>query len=448
MRRETSERVAAVLCLAFIGVLFAFVVLRMLTREVLPRAGVSADALTQVVWFDRTEAGEQQEEIDWAELYPFPEGMENPDDPQRAHAGTPVVTAIEEFAGKVQAGLEDYSSKLLAFKQDFVNLAKGYESLIGWGEIGRMKQGILRFDDGHYYTAHGPVDTGKAANAVIGLDAFCQERGIGFVYVQIPFKVSPIEDPEVSGVTDFSAQSAAGIVANLDAAGVETHDVYEDIREEGLSHHELFFVTDHHWKPETGLWAAGNLMEHLRQLGYDVDPSLVDPSLFRADVYPHFFLGEYGRQVTMLQAEPDDISLLYPTYPTHLRFEIPSRDMAVEGDFSILYDLWMVEVFDPYYRHPYSAYLYGNRPLERIYNLDAENDLHVLILHDSYGTTLIPFLSMGIAHIDAIDLRVFNGSVESFIETEQPDLVIVAYGAIMAYHSAQTSSHDQVYDLR
>ena len=66
----------------------------------------------------------------------------------------------------------------------------------------------------------------------------------------------------------------------------------------------------------------------------------------------------------------------------------------------------------------------------------------MLFIHASLSNCVVPFVALGIEYTDEIDLRHFTGSVETFIRTEKPDIVIVAY------NSEVPGTDDRLYDFR
>ena len=82
---------------------------------------------------------------------------------------------------------------------------------------------------------------------------------------------------------------------------------------------------------------------------------------------------------------------------------------------------------------PFEAYMYSGNPLTIIQNARSDNDLRLLVIHDSFGRDTVPFLSLCVREIVSVDLRKFDGSLETFIETEGPfDAAVILYnpGAI------------------
>ena len=51
----------------------------------------------------------------------------------------------------------------------------------------------------------------------------------------------------------------------------------------------------------------------------------------------------------------------------------------------------------------------------------------MLIIRDSFLDTELVFLSMALKDIILLDIRHFDGSLESYIEQERPDIVMVMY---------------------
>ena len=53
----------------------------------------------------------------------------------------------------------------------------------------------------------------------------------------------------------------------------------------------------------------------------------------------------------------------------------------------------------------------------------------MLILKDSFGRVVVPFLAMSMKHVKVLDIRYFNGSVKKYIEENKPTAVVVLYHA-------------------
>lgn len=195
-------------------------------------------------------------------------------------------------------------------------------------------------------------------------------------------------------------------------------------------------------KAETGFWATGIIAEFINeQYGYQLDLSKLDEENYSVVYYTESFMGSYGTKVTTANATPDDFTMLYPDFETLLHFSVPSMDIDSTGDFSITYN--MDEEGE------YGAYGYGDHALIQYENLmeDVE-DKKILVIHDSFSNSVLPFLALTVSEVDAIDLRYFNGSLETYINETQPDMVIVMRYAGELATERELETHADSFDFR
>ena len=227
---------------------------------------------------------------------------------------------------------------------------------------------------------------------------------------------------------DFSNQNADKFHALLDDAGVNVCDLRKLLHQDGMNHHEAFFKTDHHWKPETGLWVSRRILQILRDdYGWDMKPDILNPNNFEYVIYPEWFLGSQGKKFMLSRTKPDDFTMIYPKYDTNIRFELPALSLDNTGDFSITYNMSQLASGDYYNTSSYGAYSHGGGAVVKITNFLAENDKKVLLIRDSYSDVVIPFIAMGVKYVEAVDLRHMTGSIRRYIEANKPDMVIVMY---------------------
>lgn len=441
MRENKLQKILMAACLAVLVLFAATVALRFFTRQVLV-VGLGMDnAFTRAVFFDhaklRTVPGSvdpgygdtDDYSYDWEAEYPFAERMARTASPKKS-ALSRYVSRYKGIVESLKTRIDNYTQDNLVFYKPITGLAGRVDGLLGWNFAALNEyNGLYRMADGWWTGLNPPLDTSESEAALLAFSEFLAGQGARLLYVQAPNKVCK-EDADVSGVMDFANQNADNLLSGLREAGVPALDLRESLHADGLDHHQAFFVTDHHWTARTGLWAAGEIASHLNeQFGCTVDPEALDPENFEEEIYVNYFLGSQGKKLTLSVAEPEDFSLLYPKYDTALRFQIPSIGIDLRGDFSIIYNKEAMEGEDLYARDPYHAYCYGDRALIRFENETAREDKKVLLIHDSFADVVQPFLALGLQSFEAMDLRYFNGSLETYIRQHQPDLVIVMYNA-------------------
>lgn len=461
MKKEIKlKKILMTTCIAVLVLFAVTIAVRVFTRQVLILHFGMDNAFTSFIFFDdenmtrpadyqATVYGDTDDySINWSEAYPF----EHADDIEEKEVeDNSFVTKYTSVVSSVEKSIERYTQDNLVGYKFLTGLANKYENMVGWNFTSYNEyNGIYKLSDGYWTALKEEKDISDHVTALVSLNEFCEENGQEFLYIQAPYKISKYEDEGISGVVDFSNQNADDLLKGLEDAEVDTLDLRTIIYDEGLSHHELFYRTDHHWKGETGLWAAEKISEFLNSdYGYNIDTELLNDENFYSVEYPEYFLGSLGKKVTLAQTSPDDFALLYPKYDTELHYLIPSINIDKTGDFSITYNMEAVDGIDYYNKDPYHAYNYGDRAIIQIENLkEIEEDKKILIVHDSFSDCVISFLALGTKNVEAIDLRYFTGSLESYIKESNPDMVIVMYNAGEVSYDIDLTTHTNLFDFR
>lgn len=379
--------------------------------------------------------------IDWEALYPFESGDVKKE--------TKRENIFERMYSHVKRKCEEYTSKRLAGYDSIVDTAKMYEETVQWNITPFYEyNGVVKLRDGYLTSYVKSVDITANAESTIELSEFCRERGIEFFYANLPTKICVSEDRNISGVLDFANQNADRFLAMLNASGVRNYDFRKLLHDDVMNHHEAFYVTDHHWKAETGLWAARHILRILRDdYGYDVNPDVLNPDRFDYVIYPEWFLGSQGKKITLERTKPDDFTMIYPKFKTLIHYEIPGKEIDTSGDFSVTYNMEAVESRDYYGKNPYGAYDYGLKAVKKFDNSSASNTNKILVMYDSFADCVTPFLALDIKHIETLNRRHFKGSIMRYIDTYNPDIVILIFNA-NSIGPVEFNTHTNYFDLR
>ncbi|HPF88703.1 MAG TPA: hypothetical protein PK537_11705 [Candidatus Limiplasma sp.] len=314
------------------------------------------------------------------------------------------------------------SAKNLPFYSELVGVSKRVEALLGWHDVKLYTDsGVIEITDGHYTNVLPKIDMSEHVAAVTSLRDYVEAQDIAFLYAQAPAKISS-QDPE-SGTLDFTVQNAKELMASLRANGVDVLDLnaeMEKIDPSASYHHSLYYHLDHHWRVETALWAAGVLSQYCNEhYGSTIDLSLFDPDQYSYDVRKGIFLGTHGNSLTEALVQPEDFTIVRPTFDTYVSFSFPEIDYYATGDDSVLFNM---DVLDSY---AYDIYLCGTQPLKSVYNYLADNGFRVLFINDSYNVSCGYFFSFGVMETIMFDPRYNKDSVRNLIDEECPDAVIM-----------------------
>lgn len=329
-------------------------------------------------------------------------------------------------AGGDTALAESRFNDFLPGKEGWVTLNGGVQRLLGRREVNER----YRLENGQMTYIIPELDMEPIARNTVNFARALEERDIPFLYVNLLFKVDEQDKQLPPGVEDYSNENADRFLAILRREGVDALDLRELERAEGLDHYSLFFPSDHHWTPETGLWASARIAAALaeREPSLAADLSLMDPANYDRDVREGIFLGSHGRRVGEWYIGADDLSILTPRFETRLRFSVPELELVREGSFAetMLFPE-KLEQTDRMHSAAYDVYTGGEYGLLRVENLLGGNGKRLLVLQDSFSLVVIPFFSLGYERVDYLDLRLWDGDLLSYIDETSPDMVLVFY---------------------
>lgn len=393
--------------------------------------------------------GEVKVDVDWAALYPFKSTEINTQIP------------VESLASK-ENRIDVYTKKIEKLKHKvstaFRTMIPGYDTItlcasriekwIGWNIPQYSEYNpVMELEDNYFISPQSVHDKMAGIEALAGFNEYCQTQNTQMLFVLPPSKVDQVHDRVISGNVDFSNQNNDFLAEQLHNKNIQYIDLRESMRDNDLSTRDLFFQTDHHWKPETGLWSASIIAEYLNDnMQFDLNTDLLAPEQYDKTVLKDWLLGSLGKKVTLARAKPEDISIFQPRYETLLTMNIPSMGINKTGDFSIIYDPKPVEKKDLMKEDPYSTYAYCNKGLVQIKN-HKKSDKNVLVIKDSFANVVTPFLAQTVSELNILDLRIFTGSVETFIEDTKPDVVIILYSCALP-DRVNLDSHKNMFDFR
>lgn len=448
-RRFTVLDVVSRLVIAILFIFFISIVTRFFTRQILIEELEMNNGFTRMVFFDaHKEILDQHVDINWEAEFPFIDESNQIQPEQNQFWFSRILEKFDSLIKGLEKKIVIYATDYVILYSRFTEMANLYEKSIGWNLVSYEEyNGVINLDGGFLTTLEKRRDVSENVASISSLKSFLDEREIGLFYIQIPSKICR-QDEEISGVIDFSNQNADIFLSGLKEHQIDYLDLRDILHQEGLNHHELFYKTDHHWKAETGLWAAGIISKNLNdRYGFNIDLEFLNPTNYDFSVYHDWFLGSHGKKVTLSQADPEDISLIYPKFNVDMSLRIPERNIDMTGEFDIIYDRSQITQKDYYQFNPYAAYSYSDNAFSSFRNNLILEERKVLLIGDSNDNSILPFLALGVKSLDSLDLRTFSGSLRSIIDEISYDLVLVLYypGAI---GEINYWSHDSFFDFR
>lgn len=456
-------------CMGILVAALASIAVRSGTKDILMERLHMNNRLTQAILFDKPslwtkdkqQNSTQDININWQEKYPFT----TQDNDATHHKENPLEKFMNLLAKKPNRHFTWGEKNFIGYNF-LVHIGKMYQTeILGHKFLALTMStdstpytnGVRFFNDGYLTRTYKyNQNMQEYVDSLNFLYRICEENQAKLLFVQAPFKVEKDADKSINGVYDFSNQNMDDLLTGLAKDKIHFIDMRAEIKKAfpNREYHTFFFQTDHHWRQTTALWAAGVIAEWLNKYAdFSIDTAIFSRANYEQKVYPQHALGSEGRIVTLALAQPEDFPILIPKYKTKILYEIPSLGIHEEGTFMLNYDMKLLnspDYIDYQNQNMYNVYNHGDNALIRIHNELVHDGKRVLLVKDSFGDTLAPFLAMGVEDTAIIDLRHFTGSLVSFIKDYKPNVVIVlTYPGDGDYSKPiDWKSHKDLFDFR
>ncbi len=338
-----------------------------------------------------------------------------------------ITDSINTYSTKFKDTIIEFSSEENIAAHPYYYLYGAVNRFLGRNVIENSESNVYRLEDEKLVYAT-PWQSAKSTYGYISdFSDWLKERNTEFLYVM------PVSIDDDS-VIDFPPRLKTGYTETskelLEFFG--EHDIkYLDAKPMLLSKNADFYnwvyKTDHHWNVEAGITVADKIVEIMsNDFGFNVDKSVCDIVNYKSVTYEDALLGSLGRKVTLGYTDAEDLEILYPTFETDFHIEIPELSLDKTGTFDeTLIDSECLNL--DYYGidNAYCSFLYSDRAMIRITNEKCKNGIRALVLKHSKANVVNPYLACAVEQLDIIDPRHFKGSIRSFVEQTNPDLVII-----------------------
>lgn len=323
------------------------------------------------------------------------------------------------------------STNDVLLKTKFIELNGLFNKVLGKRVVDDVDKSynVAKLDNGYLAFTNPKIDVNGYSDKTIAFNKFLAEKNIPLLYIQAPYKISKYDPQLPTGFVNYTNENDDNLLAQLSKANVNTLDLREEIVKDNLNHYDMFFKTDHHWIPKSGLWAAKKVSNLLRDnYGFKINEEDYDSNNYNFNTYKNWFLGSQGKRVGVTYGGDDDIDIITPKFKTDFNFSVPSLGLNRHGEFKdTMYSYMQVDKKDYYNLNPYEAYIGGNYDLNLITNSNNPNNKRILLVRDSFSCVMSPFLAMSCKNLDIIDLRYYTASIKSYIDKNKPDIVILMY---------------------
>lgn len=352
-----------------------------------------------------------------------------------AETSDSAVANLEESTLDMSTDMSTINSNILnslSYKNTLVDLNGTVLKNTGTRSYYNISNGINITTNGYNVGSYSKTSTDYEIEQMQSFKAYLDSKGIKLLYVNEPAKY--IDDSfytEQFGGESYLNRNADLFLSRISELDIDYLDLRDSIKEDGLDPLSLFYKTDHHWTVPASQWASEKMAEKLNDdFGYRIDLALYNQEQFESVYYQNCWLGEQGKKVSKNYIGLDDYVMMKPLYDTSYQVFAPDGNVVTTGTFDIFIDQSVYVNNQNYYTAPSWHYSYLPYAGNTIHNDNADYG-NILVLGDSYESSMLPFLSLGIENIKLLVLRDIEGSVRDYIEAGNYDTVIIAYAQFM-----------------
>jgi len=190
----------------------------------------------------------------------------------------------------------------------------------------------------------------------------------------------------------------------------------------------IYFRTDHHWTALGAYYGYSALVTQLGKTPYSLDG-------FKATDMGKF-VGSYysSTRVSALSDNPDNL-IAYGPVSTNEQLMINKEGQVVE--YNVVSDVsnWSEG-------SKYSAFIGGDNPYTEIANPNLADKSSILIIKESFGNALAPFLVENFQNVYVVDYRYYTGKIEELVEEKG------IANVVFVNNISTTSTKDRINELK
>lgn len=307
--------------------------------------------------------------------------------------------------------LQDFSTYMqdqVAFRDTWIDLESAFNNL-AFGKV--EESNILLGKAGWMFTKLFDVSPDTQKQLSKNLDAVTNFASrhpgkVTFLLAPSASVIYPEKLPVGAPMVDENAM-LDDIFAQVSSSAdvLDLRDVFTREKDE-----YLYYKTDHHWTTQ-GAYLAYQQFCQLKGL------TPFDTAARESVSIPDFY-GTHYSAARRWDVQPDVITY----YPLDNPMTI--YDITGETQYSARKTETMVNTEKFQTRDKYAAFLDGNNGYSVI---EGNGEGSILVVKDSYANCFVPFLTENYAKIGVVDLRNFSYGLDSTIESEGYDQVLILY---------------------
>lgn len=338
--------------------------------------------------------------------------------------------------------LDHIPTEKLSYHDELMDINSLKENLLGTKIIEKEDTTVIKSDSDSLIAAVqnelNKSEIDEVVKKIEDLKIKAEENNAEFLYLAVPTKANYNDVP--SNIHNYSKTNYDNFISALGEREIPLIDFTKTLKSNNINDDDIFFVTDHHWKPYSGFIATKAICEELNKLyGFNYNKDYVDINNYNIDTYEKYFLGSYGKKTGtyFTWKGADNIDIITPNFKTDFIEEQPFKEQIRKGSFTdtVMY-MENINTKDYYKINSYATYSGGDFRLQIMKNNLNKNGKKILLIRDSFACVVAPFLSLQASELHIVDTRDYEYyvgdkvNVYDYIKEINPDYVLVLYSGI------------------
>jgi len=313
---------------------------------------------------------------------------------RRPLAQLPELTAKGVFSGDYFDELEEYLLDQFPLRDTFRSLKANFQYKV----LGMKANNGIYFVDGHLSKLEYPFKSGQAQLAIDKWNAILDSHSeIGAAY----YAIIPDKNYFLAGENGYPAMDYEALLQQAESIHAEYIDLFPYLTIDD------YYATDSHWRQEKIVDVAQALAS---AMGTTVDGMGEYTAESRED-----FRGVYHGQ-SALNLPPESLTILHSEVTESATAYSAERDAQMP-----VYNWEDYRSLDPY-----DVYLSGAQALVTIDNPLQENGRHLIVLRDSFGSSITPLLLSGYSHVTLVDIRYMSSALlDTYVDFTDADVLLL-----------------------
>ena len=313
---------------------------------------------------------------------------------RRKLAQLPELTAKAVFNGDYFDDLEAYLLDQFPLRQEFRRLKVNFQRRV----LQMPVTNNIYYTDGHLSKLEYPLKESQAQLAIDKWNAILDAHsGIGHAY----YSLIPDKNYFLAAQNGLPTMDYDALLQQAESIHADYIDIFPYLSADD------YFFTDSHWRQEKIVDAAQALCAAMGTAADGTDAYTAESRDDFRGVY-------YGQSALDLPAEP----------LTVLRSDVTdaARVFSVEQNAEIpVYNWADYEAVDPY-----DVYLSGAEALLTLENPLQDNGRHLIVLRDSFGSSIAPLLLSGYSRVTLVDIRYMASSLlDEYVDFTDADVLVL-----------------------